>query len=467
MRRKVVRGIDSALAYSPVYTVSCPPMATVQLPRSLRRPAAWLNHERAPWILGGMLSILALIQAVHKAGQGRCALLKWDWAFEAFFDGGALYGVGAEGYPTLPFSLLLMSPFHLAGGVLGAFLWAAFKVGLAWWIVTRALRLLHTPQPCLQPAAVLFLIAISFRPLLSDITHGNLNLVVGATVASAAWSWSRGREFRTGLWFGIGTVLKVTPALGAILLIRKRSWRGLLGMGVGILAGLTLPALVLGWSRNMQFTIEWWDQMVQPYLASRELTLMQTEHINQSLFGVLARLLTDSVAIPAGSGGLLEDVSIHVLALSSAAFHRVHQIGSVLILGFLLWKSSGARTLDDLRQRGSEVLAEFSMLALAMLFLSERSWKHHYVLLVFPLAFLLAQATCGTQRRLARAAIATAVLLFGFTGSGFLGAHGSNLAEAYGVYFFGGLVLFVACGLLARHPVALALPPLEPRELHS
>ncbi len=414
-----------------------------------------LGHPRAPWVLGIALSILALIQALHRAKQGRCALLKWDWAFEAFFEGGELYGIGAEGYPTLPFSLVVMSPFHLAGPVPGAFLWAVFKVALAWWIVTRAVRMINSKERYLAPGALLVVLVFSFRPLLSDITHGNINLLVGATVASAAWSWFRGNEFRSGLWLGIGTVLKVTPALGALWLLRKRSWRGLLGMAVGLGLGLWLPAFVVGFSRNAEYASGWWSQMVQPYLDSRALALMQTEHINQSLFGVLARFVTDSVAIPAVTTRDLGDVSIHWIELPYATFHRLHQGLSALILGFLLWRSSGRR--EGGSNLGPQVLAEFSMLALAMLFLSGRSWKHHYVLLVFPLAFLTAHITSGqgqTQRRLALFAVVAAMVLFGCTGSGFLGDHGSNLAEAYGVYFFGGLALFVASGWLARHPVA-------------
>ncbi|MFT7485221.1 MAG: alpha-1,2-mannosyltransferase [Candidatus Paceibacteria bacterium] len=414
-----------------------------------------LNHRRAPWILGLALSILALLQAQHRAGQGRCALFKWDSAFEAFFSAGELYSIGAEGYPTLPFSLILMAPFHAAGPYVGACLWALFKVGLAWWIVTRALRML---EGRLAPAWTLLVIVISLRPLLSDITHGNINLVVGASVATAAWSWFQGQEFRTGFWFGVGTILKVTPALGLLWLLRKKSWRGLSGMTCGLLFALTLPALFVGWTRNVHYMNGWWSQMVEPYLQSRTLTLMQTEHINQSLFGVLARYVTDSVAIPDITSGM-GNIRIHFASLSAGAFHRLHQALSALLLGSLLWRSAG-------RERAG-TLAQFSMLALAMLFLSERSWKHHYVLLVFPVAFLVAHATCNPkalQRHAAALTVALAMLLFGCTGSGLLGDHGSNLAEAYGAYFLGGLALFVATAWLARHPLPPASVPVDPVE---
>jgi hypothetical protein len=114
------------------------------------------------------------------------------------------------------------------------------------------------------------------------------------------------------------------------------------------------------------------------------------------------------------------------------------------------------------RRSGLAALGEFSMLALAMLFLSERSWKHHYVLSAFPLAFLAwhgLRAPRGSAVRIgAWIALALAAALSGLTGSGVLGARGSDLAEAYGVHLAAGLVLFAACGLGLRAAVWRAPP---------
>ncbi len=424
-------------------------MSKSTFPQPFFARLGFLKHPQAPWMLGAALTTLALVQALHRAQQGRCALLKWSEHFDTFYAGGELYGVGAEGYPTLPFSLLLMAPFDLAGVLLGPVLWAVFKVGLAWWIVTRAFRLVAQGGVPLAPIAALAVIAISFRPLLSDITHGNLNILVGATVASAAWSWHRGRELSSGFWLGLGTVLKVTPALGLVWYLRKSSLRGLGGMGLGVLVALLLPALVVGWTRNFEYMGDWWQQMVTPYLGAERLDLLQTEHINQSLFGVLARYLTDSVAIPAGTLGLTESVSINLASLSLERFHLVHRAGCLVLLGFLLWCSNAERKGSP----GRRVLGEFCLLGLAMLFLSERSWKHHYVLLVFPMAFLVSYWRDGLDqvaRRLAGGALLVATLLIACTGSGFLGKYGSKLAEAHGAFLLGGLALFFATGFLLR-----------------
>jgi len=405
-------------------------------------------RRRGVVILGIVLSLIAAIQALHRAGQGRAAYLRWAPDAEAFWSGDALYGVGAEGYPTLPLSLLLMSPFRVLGEVPGAFAWALFKIGLAWWIVTRAFALVGRGGAGLGAAGKVAVILLSFRPLLSDVTHGNLNLVVGATVVAGAWAWQRERDLRAGAWLGIGAALKVTPALGLLFLLHQRSWRGVCGLGLGAAVGVLLPALFVGWERNLELAAAWWQQMAAPYLEGRPLGLPQTEHTNQSLLGVLGRLLTDSVAIP-GRGEGAADLSVSLLHLGSGGFRVVHLAACGAVLAFLWACLAPAR-----RPRvGPWTLGGFALLALAMLFLSERSWKHHYVLLVLPITYLVAQlrgARDGPAFRLALAGLVAAALSVGATGSGLLGGRGSDLAEAYGCYLVGGLALFVAVGLLLR-----------------
>ncbi len=417
-----------------------------EAPRTRGRVLRVLGHPRAPVALGVALSILALVQANHRAGQGRSALLKWEPDFVAFWSGAELYGVGAEGYPTLPVTLVLMEPFRALGDAAGPLAWAALKVAVAWWLIARAFALAsdqgageRRPLPAF---AQLLVVVLSFRVLLSDVLHGNLNLLIGATVAAAGWSWAQRRDLACGAWLGFGAALKVTPALGLLFLLWKRSGRGALGFVFGVAFGALLPAVFVGWERTLELDAGWWRQMVVPYLEGRELTLLQTEHINQSLFGVLARLLTDSVAIAAGPDGVPPATSVHLASVSAATFAWVHRAASLVVVA--LWLGALGPRAET--RRGHAVLGEFALLALAMVFLSERSWKHHYVLLAWPITYLVADALASPgdpRRRPARIGLVLAALLFGATGEAFLGDHGSNLAEAYGVYLLGGLALFV------------------------
>lgn len=403
--------------------------------------------RRVTLVLALLMSVAAVVGVHHRASKGRNALLKWEPAFVALESGETIYERGAEGHPTLPVTLLGLSPFRALGPTLGPVAYAAFCVLLAWWIVLGALRLAAGRAGDFPAWGQLAVLLLSFRVLHSEIQHGNVNLVVGAVVVAAVVAWHQGRDFAAGLAAGCGAVLKVTPALLLVFFAWKRSARGLVGFAAGVaLLALVVPGLWLGQERNLELAGGWWRQMVAPYLAGREVTLLQSEHVNQSLLGVLARWTTDAVAIPARPPELLHDVRVNVVELSPAAFRALH-LGAVALV--LAWLVAHLRPRED--RSGPTVLGEASLFALAMVLCSERSWKHHFVLLPLPLALLcwhLRRDAPPAARRLSAAGLASAGVLFGLTGEAVLGEHGSNLAEAWGAYALGALVLFLVAGRL-------------------
>ena len=154
---------------------------------------------------------------------------------------------------------------------------------------------------------------------------------------------------------------------------------------------------------------------------------------------------------------MAQAIQVNFLSLSNGALHAVLAACAVATLA---WLALCVRAREDSpHARASHTaLGEFALVALAMLFLSERSWKHHYVLLMLPIAFLAwtawnEQAPRRT-RRIATVGLVATALLHGLSGSGVLGSHGSDLAEAYGVFLLGGLALFVACGHVLRRSAA-------------
>lgn len=401
------------------------------------------------------LSALALVQAVHKARKGECALLKWRPQVEALARGEVIYGrvegTTREGFPTLPMTALCLRPFLALGDVPGAFAWAAFKVALCWFALLTAMKIAAGSVRAFPPWACVVGIVLCARVLLSDVAHGNINIPIAAVLVASASAWSRGRELRAGLWIGLALVLKVTPALFVVYFAWKRSLRGVLGALAGaIFFAFVAPALFCGWSFNLELLGAWWRQMVEPFLSAAPLTLVQTEQINQSLLGVLARLSTDCVAIRARPPVFDGDVSVNLLSLSQTQMHVLWAALCIAMLAFVARCTRTARA----QLTGAAVVGEYALIALAMLFASERSWKQHYVTLLLPITFLAWTAASRGRRdrtgRIAIAALGASAVLHGLTGSGVLGDRASDLAEAYGVWLAGGLALFVACGLALR-----------------
>jgi hypothetical protein len=99
-------------------------------------------------------------------------------------------------------------------------------------------------------------------------------------------------------------------------------------------------------------------------------------------------------------------------------------------------------------------LGDYALVSLAMLLLSERSWKQHYVTLILPVAFVLLHAvdpaTAPSAKKRSFALLGAAVLLTGFTGEGLLGERWSDLAEAFGAWCVAALALLVATGFALR-----------------
>lgn len=411
---------------------------------------------RQAWFwLGLVLAVLACGQAGKKADKQEHALIRWRPAVEQLAAGESPYrydvGDGDEGFPTTPLNGVLLRPFLALPDYGAGVAFGAFKALLAGWMLAVGLSIAARGERA-PPWAGLLLLALTFRVLRSDIVHGNTNIPVAAVVLASALAWRRGLDAMAGLWAGLACVLKVTPGLLLVLFLWKRSKDAVIGFAAGIvLFAVALPGAVLGFWFNLELLGEWWQQMIAPFLNAESLDLRQTEHINQSLLGAGARWLTDATAIVAREGTWAEDVRIGVLSLGDGAFQWLFRGAALALIGVSLWAT---RERQAPERRDARAAVEFALFCVLMLLLSERTWKHHHVLLVLPLAWL-AVGTLDTSRAvwdrrakglLALLACATLTL----SGSGVLGARGSDLAEAYGVFTGFDLLLVAALALELR-----------------
>lgn len=436
---------------------------------------------RSWWILGALLAILACVQAGKKAAKQEHALIRWRPAIEKLSAGESPYhydsGDGAEGFPTTPLNGVLLRPFLVLPDRWAGVSYAAFKALLAGWMLATGLTIASRGERA-PPWSGLLLLVLTFRVLRSDIVHGNTNIPVAAVVMASALAWRRGLDAMAGLWAGLACVLKVTPGLLLVFFVWKRSRDAAIGFIAGlILFALALPGSVLGFWHNLDLLGQWWEQMIAPFLGAESLDLRQTEHINQSLLGTGARWLTDAVAIVAREGTWPEDVRIGVLSLSDGAYQWLFRGFAVALLSVSLW-GAGKSSLDSRASsdsgashgshRNERAAVEFAVVCVLMLLLSERTWKHHHVLLVLPLAWL-AVGACDPLRHSRERLIKGLLSLLAFatltlSGSGVLGDRGSDLAEAYGVFTAIDLLLFAALVRELRRAEPQAVLQLDPTQ---
>jgi hypothetical protein len=182
--------------------------------------------------------------------------------------------------------------------------------------------------------------------------------------------------------------------------------------------------------------------MVRPYVVRNE---MSGTEINQSMPGVMVRLLTD---VKTGSNRYDVHHDLNVASLSSPAVRRAVKllaISLVLLLGLLC--TTRFRGRADPR-----LLGEVGLVVLTMLFVSERSWKHHYVTLIIPYTYLMAEFYSPKLGRPGRWVIGS-VLSASFAlmaaastevGGLFAEGQGHEIAQYYGVFLWAGVLLYAA-----------------------
>jgi hypothetical protein len=397
------------------------------------------HFRRAVWVLAGVIALAAAIVHAGKAADERSAFIRWRPQVIQFWHGVNIYET--RYFPNPPIMPITLSPLMALPPVTGAMCWFTLKAvltGVSVWLCFQVVRPADRPLPSWFQAGVLF---FSLRPFLSDLHHGNNNLVILFLVVAALEAWRRGYDVLAGLVLALSIAYKVTPALFIVYFLLKRSWRaaGATVLGVGVFL-LIVPAVVIGPRFNAECLGTWWHHMLSPFLTEGAAS---PQEINQSMVGVLTRLLT---ATRTGEGRYDVHLALNVVAWSPRV---VGVLVKGLSLGFLMLLAVLCRTRAE-RRDDPRLLGEFSLVVLTMLFLSERSWKHHYVTLLLPYTYLTAQFAFAGLRLGPRvglwAAIWGSVILMATTSSelGGLFAHGQGhkIAQGYGMFLWAGVLLY-------------------------
>ncbi len=199
-------------------------------------------------------------------------------------------------------------------------------------------------------------------------------------MVAALQAWRKGYDVLAGLTLALAISYKITPALFVPYFFYKRSWRTVGATMAGlVLFILVIPSLIIGPSFNLLCLKTWWHGMMTLFLVN---DFVSPQEMNQSMVGVLTRLLTDSKT---GGGRYDVHLDLNLVSWSPATVKLLLKGLSIGLVGMLaLLCRTKATRRDDPR-----LLGEFALIVLTMLFVSERSWKHHYVTLLLPYTYLV------------------------------------------------------------------------------
>lgn len=345
-----------------------------------------------------------------------------------------------------------MWPMTTLPPVAGAFGMYLLKVAMAALSIIWAIRLAVGRRGALPAAGVGLVLLLCARPIMSDLQHGNINIFVLFLVMAALMAFSRDRTFSAGLLLGFAVVVKVTPGLFLPYFLYKRQWRLLLGAAAGGLIGIAAPIGVFGFQHNLDLHLAWFDTMVRPYALEGKIEY--TDHMNQSLPGVFYRFFTDSPGVNQG-----DELGMAYLNVASIPKPVAKRILTGIMLALLAWMAFVCRAPSDDRSNW-RLAGEYSLVLIGMLLFSERSWKHHYVIMTLPFAVMVAQLWLGNppqwMRRLLLGVIVFALLMMLAMNGEVIGwiYHGvaHKFVEGLGSYFWFAMASLAAISLvLIRH----------------
>ncbi len=436
----------------------------------------------ANWLaLGLALFFVALsIPYAFKASHNGSAFQRWQPQISALGDGVDI--AQRYNYPNPPIMALLLYPLARLPAVVGelgvperiASLWAALcwfyiKAGLTMLAFHWVFQLVEEPSRPFPLWAKCLTVLLALRPIMSDLQHGNVNLFILFLVVAALTAYHRRRDGAAGVVLGLAIACKITPALFVPYFLWKRSWKILAGCAAGLVLFLwpgLVPALFMGWERNEQHLVSWYYDMVYPFIIEGKVT---SEHHNQSLPGLVARLATHSPSFSTYIHNVYTPTHYdNWLDLSPAQARWLVKSCMGLFALMVVWV---CRT-PTMPREGWRLSAEFSIILLGMLLFSERTWKHHCVTLLLPFAvicyYLATAATSkGLRAYLIGSLVAAMVLMAATSNTASDGAaHHDRLyqlfakqAQVYGAFVLAYFVLLAALIVLLRRPAEPAAGP--------
>jgi hypothetical protein len=243
----------------------------------------------------------------------------------------------------------------------------------------------------------------------------------------------------------------------------KGSWRtvgwGLLGLAI---FPLIVPSMVVGTQFNAECFGMWWSRMVTPFVVKGATS---SQEVNQSFPAVMARLLTH---LTPGQGRYDTHHVLNVLSLPPwLVSYLIKAVACCLVV--LLAVLCRTRTTD---RRDPRLLGEVALVVLTMLFVSERSWKHHYVTVLLPYTYLMCEFFSSRVGPRGRALLVGSwVLSFVLMAAAspdlaglFAEGQGHEIAQGYGSFLWAGFVLYAMVAWRVWTRRSEPLPPVTPAD---
>ena len=290
----------------------------------------WLKGWTARgWILAAMSAFLVvlasqyLIKISDTRRSNRSAIQRWQPQLLGLDQGEDISKTYQ--YPNPPIMSVLLLPLARLPSVTMAITWYLAKCLMALIVMAWSFRLVD-PEKKLPWWILGAIVLLAIRPIVGDLQHGNVNLFIFFIVMAGLMLVAYGMSIFGGILLALAVCCKVTPLLFVPYFIWKKDWRFLAGWLVGMLLFLwpgVVPSMVLGFEENQRNLLSWYREMVHPFVVEGKVT---SEHPNQSLPGLVFRLMTESPSFVEYPEGVFTPSEFHnFVSLPSRAAKAITQ----------------------------------------------------------------------------------------------------------------------------------------------
>src|SRR5262249_54062319 len=131
--------------------------------------------QRAFLIALVVLFLALSVQYVNKVKGGGSAIQRWR---NQLLDLGDENIYARYAYPNPPIMALLLEPIANLPPLVGSLLWFYLRIGMAVGALWFLFRIIETEEAPFPLWAKNLTILLSLRPVIGDLTHGNVNLFI-------------------------------------------------------------------------------------------------------------------------------------------------------------------------------------------------------------------------------------------------------------------------------------------------
>jgi hypothetical protein len=273
--------------------------------------------------------------------------------------------------PYSPTAVILFLPFTVLDYPSGLIYWYFLSVVTIIVSVVIVIRIFGYQGQVIAIVPLVFL-ALSWEPVLIDLTFANINWILLAMLVATLYAACKGRSLVVGVIVGLTLLVKPLFWVMLPLFAIKRIWRSLIGSILVYVSGLGLAALWVGLDTIVLSFVKIIPENTQAYLSHHP--------GNRSFWGLGWRLFV-GLQPPSKFDFSIEQTSIKTEPL-------LHSEVGAFIFGFSLTVLALGIVSIWVRDNRSPS-AILSVAICLSIMISPLSWDHYFVACIIPLAWAI------------------------------------------------------------------------------